>query len=240
MTDHPNETPFGEEPIETPAQEPAPAAAQESAATATGEQAGKPDIFDYLESQPDVADPFEPSQPESEPAPRTDAQLFADFVRMRSRCGLLTAKSEILKENPEMEAVLASLSEDEQFSDIRTEQGKKDLYYYSTPTMAVNYAHMAMLADEKDLPRTIADIVRWQCRIGPAPTPVSYFKAPPYCCTLPQIDRALMLMKRREEYADIEETTSYNGIRYLYSSKAISAKYAKALADYSEESAEIQ
>lgn len=205
-----------------------------------GAPSEKPDIFEYLESQPDVEDPFEPSEPESEPEEKTDAQLFAEFVRMRSRGGLLTGKSEVLRETPEMEEVLAHLSEDEQFADIRTEQGKKDIYYYSTPTMAVNYAHMVMLADEKDLPRTISDIVRWQCRIGPAPTPVEYFKAPPYSCTLTQIDCALTLMKRNEEYADIEETRSYNGVRYLYSSRAISAKYAKALADYSEESAEIQ
>lgn len=106
--------------------------------------------------------------------------------------------------------------------------------------MAVHYAHLAMLAEEKDLPRTIADMVRHHCKIGPAPTPVTYFTASPYNCTIPQIDRALMTMKHRAEYADIQEVLSYNHVRYLFSSSIISAKYAKSLADFSEESAEIQ
>lgn len=222
--DHPSDPSSAREPESRPAEEPV----------------AKPDLFDYLESQPDMEDPFPPSEPDPEPEPQSDAELLAGFIRTRSAQGLLTARKALLEESPELEPVLAQLAEDEAFSDIRTEQGNRDLYYYATPIMAVNYAHLAMLAEEKDLPRTIADIVRHHCKIGPAVTPVSYFKAHPYNCTLPQIDRALMIMKHREEYADIQETLSYNGVRYLYSSKMLSAKYAKSLADYSEESAEIQ
>lgn len=201
----------------------------------------KPDLFDYLESQPDVEDPFPPSEPEpqQEQAP-SDVELLAGYIRTRSSQGLLTARKPLLEESPELEPVLETLMQDEAFADIRTEKGEKDIYYYATPIMAVHYAHLAMLAEEKDLPRTIADMVRHHCKIGPAPTPLTYFTASPYNCTLPQIERALMIMKHREEYADIQETLSYNRVRYLYSSAMISAKYAKSLADFSEESAEIQ
>ncbi len=200
----------------------------------------KPDLFDYLESQPDVEDPFPPSEPEPEPEEPTDTELLAGYIRTRSAQGQLTARKALLEENPEMEPVIDELLQDEAFPDIRTEKGEKDVYYYATPIMAVHYAHLAMLAEEKDLPRTIADMVRHHCKIGPAPTPVTYFTASPYNCTIPQIDRALMTMKHRAEYADIQEVLSYNHVRYLFSSSIISAKYAKSLADFSEESAEIQ
>lgn len=203
-------------------------------------QEEKPDLFDYLESQPDVEDPFPPSEPEPEEQAPSDAELLAKYIRTRSAQGLLTARKPLLAESPELEPVLEAMAQSEAFADIRTEKGQKDVYYYATPVMAVHYAHLAMLAEEKDLPRTIADMVRHHCKIGPAPTPLTYFTASPYNCTLTQIDRALMIMKHREEYADIQETLSYNGVRYLYSSSMISAKYAKSLADFSEESAEIQ
>ena len=94
--------------------------------------------------------------------------------------------------------------------------------------------------NKAQLVKTIADMVRHHCKIGPAPTPVTYFTASPYNCTIPQIDRALLTMKHRAEYADIQEVLSYNHVRYLFSSSIISAKYAKSMADFSEESAEIQ
>lgn len=59
--------------------------------------------------------------------------------------------------------------------------------------------------------------------------------ASPYNMTKAQIDVALDMIKRREEYADIQETQSFNGKRYLYTSDRLTAKYAKALADFAEE-----
>lgn len=209
--------------------------AVDAAAPAEDSAAEKPDLLDYLESLPDVEDPFEPSEPEPEPEEKSDLELLAEYIRARSAAGVLTPKGEMLKENPELEEVFAQFAENEAYADIRTEQGKKDLYYYSTPTMAVNYAHMAMLAEEKDHCRTIADIVRWNCKIGPACTDAYFFTNHPYNMTKTQINVTLDLMKRREEYADIQETKSFNGKRYLYTTNRLSAKYAKALADFAEE-----
>ena len=59
--------------------------------------------------------------------------------------------------------------------------------------------------------------------------------ASPYNMTKTQIDVALDMIKRREEYADIQETQSFNGKRYLYTANRLTAKYAKALADFAEE-----
>jgi len=197
----------------------------------------KPDLFDYLESLPDVEDPFEPSAQEEEEAPAepSELDLLAQYIRARSAAGLLTGKSKMLKETPELEEVFAQFAENEAYADIRIEEGKKDLYYYSTPTMAVNYAHMAMLAEERDHCRTIADIVRFNCKVGPACTFVYFFTSAPYNMTKTQIDVTLDLMKTREEFADIQETISFNGKRYLYTTNRLTAKYAKALADFAEE-----
>lgn len=207
--------------------------------------AAKPNLLDYLESLPEVEDPFEPSAPSPAPEEKTALLQLADRIRMCSARGCLLSRSELASGDETAAAHLAELDEarraeggENPFSDIRTEQGAKDLYYYSTPTMAVNYAHMAMLALEKDYCRTIADTVRWHCKVGPSCTWVRYFTFAPYNLTMVQIDRTLKMMKQKEAYADIQETASFNGKRYLYSSNLLTAKYAKALADFSEEGEE--
>ena len=59
--DHPSDPSSAREPESRPAEEPV----------------AKPDLFDYLESQPDVEDPFPPSEPDPEPEPQSDAELLA-------------------------------------------------------------------------------------------------------------------------------------------------------------------
>ena len=210
---------------------------EDNAVPAAEAAAEKPDLFDYLESLPDVEDPFEPTAEEEEAEPEAPGELemLAQYIRARSAAGVLTGKAAMLKDNPELEEVFAQFADNEAYADIRTEEGKKDLYYYSTPTMAVNYAHMAMLAEEKDYCRTIADIVRFNCKVGPACTWAYFFMAAPYNMTKTQIEVTIDMLKRREEYADIQETESFNGKRYLYTSSRLTAKYAKALADFAEE-----
>ena len=76
-----------------------------------GEQAStaeKPDLLDYLESLPDVEDPFPPSKPEDEaPAEAVEkrpAQVLADFIRKRSAAAALTARKSLMEEAENMEA----------------------------------------------------------------------------------------------------------------------------------------
>ena len=42
---------------------------------------------------------------------------------------------------------------------------KRQVYYYSNANMSDNYARIAMLVEEKNLPKTIAEMVRfsWLC-----------------------------------------------------------------------------
>ena len=108
----------------------------------------------------------------------------------------------------------------------------KDEYFYSDDLMAHNYARIAMLVLEKDLPLTIAEMVRFNCKTYPSPTPLSYFTRHPYYYTEPQLKHALTLLARNPDYADVKTlVTENNHVIYLYSERHMSFKYARALAE---------
>lgn len=143
-----------------------------------GEQAStaeKPDLLDYLESLPDVEDPFPPSEPEEEaPAEAVEkrpAQVLADFIRKRSAAAALTARKSLMEEAENMEELIAAMAQDEDCKDIRHVDGQKDVYYYSEENMANNYAMIAALIEDKDVCRTIAEMVRFNCKTYPTPRP---------------------------------------------------------------------
>ena len=55
------------------------------AAAARGETV---DLFEYLDSLPEVEDPFPPSEPDPEPAPepeRKPAEMLAEYIRERTK-----------------------------------------------------------------------------------------------------------------------------------------------------------
>lgn len=220
--------------LDNPKLEKAQMAAQ--AAEVLGEE--KPELLDYLESLPDVADPFPPSEPEPEPAPapeKTRAQLLADYIRERTRATQLTALASLREDDEEIDALLAELQADETCKDILSVQGAKDVYYYSEDFMAHNYAKVAMLVLEKDIPRTMAEMVRFNCKAFPTPTPLYYFKRQPYFFTMPQMRHAIDQMHRDPQYADIQElTTTNNNEPYLFSEPLMSRRYAQALANSAE------
>ncbi len=198
----------------------------------------KPDVFDYLQSLPDVEDPFAPSEPEPEASPepeKTKAQLLADFIRERCRSALITPKQLIAKDEPEIEALLAELAADESCADIRQVKGQKDVYFYSEELMANNYAKIAMLTLEKDDARTVAEMVRFNCKAFPTPTPLYYFARQPFFLSREKMKAVLAQMKEDPEYQDIREcAAAINGEPYLYSIDLMSEKYAKALANGAE------
>ncbi len=199
----------------------------------------KPDLFEYMESLPDVEDPFPPSAPEPELPPepeKTKAQLLADFIRERARSALITPKQLIVQEEEgDAEALIAEMLADETCADIRTVQGKKDLYFYSDEVMANNYAKIAMLVIEKDDARTVAEMVRFNCKAFPTPTPVYYFARQPFFLDKEQMKLVIAHMHEDPQYQDIREcTAAINGEPYLYSIDLMSEKYAKALANGAE------
>lgn len=214
------------------------AGAQEAADAADAQAApqGKIDLFDYMESLPDVEDPFPPMEPDEpvEAPAKTPAELLADFIRERTLAAQLTPLAMIKKEEESWEELMAQIKETPSCADIVSVQGEKDAYYYSNATMADNYAMIAAFIEDKDVPRTIAEMVRFNCKIYPAPTPLYHFMRHPYAYTKPQIERARDEIKRRKGYEDIEDLTAFNGIVYLFSTQTMSRRYAQALADSAE------
>lgn len=213
-----------------------------SAAAQAEEGAQKVDIFDYMDSLPEVEDPFTPSEnpmiedpnaeKEPEDAPeRPQGEVLAEYIRERTRAVQLTPKKPLAEEEPELDAILSEMQGLESCKDIRSVKGQKDEYFYSDEIMANNYAMMAMLVYEKDLPHTIAQIVRHNCKIYPAPTPKEYFTRHPFSYTYPQIDHALHMIEKNEAYKDIKTLETWTKETYLYSEDIMSYKYAYALAD---------
>lgn len=213
-----------------------------SAAAQAEEGAQKVDIFDYMDSLPEVEDPFTPSEnpmiedpnaeKELEDAPeRPQGEVLAEYIRERTRAVQLTPKKPLAEEEPELDAILSEMQGLESCKDIRSVKGQKDEYFYSDEIMANNYAMMAMLVYEKDLPHTIAQIVRHNCKIYPAPTPKEYFTRHPFSYTYPQIDHALHMIEKNEAYKDIKTLETWTKETYLYSEDIMSYKYAYALAD---------
>lgn len=216
---------------------------QRQAAQAMGEAqseapAEKPDIFDYMQSLPDVEDPFPPSPPEPEapPAPeKTKAQLLADFIRERCKSALITPKALIAQDEEDIDALLAALAADETCKDILSVKGAKDDYYYSEELMAHNYAKIAVLTLEKDDARTVAEMVRFNCKAFPTPTPLYYFARQPFFLDKERMRAVIAQMKTDPQYQDIRECeAAINGEPYLYSIDLMTEKYAKALANGAE------
>lgn len=194
----------------------------------------KTDLIDFLDSLPEdenLEGLEEIEEVMEEVEPKTEWQLLAEFIRLRSGAANLTSKASLEKEDQDLEEILSSLAEDDTCADIKTIKGDKDIYYYSEEFMSDNYAMIELLVHEKDVAKTIAKMVRWNSKTYPCPTPIYYFNNSPYLLTDAQIERALSKVKNTEEYKDICELKTGNDVRYLYSTETMSEKYARALAE---------
>ncbi|MDO5297842.1 MAG: hypothetical protein Q4F18_00320 [Clostridia bacterium] len=203
----------------------------------------KVDLFDYMDSLPDVEDPFPPSEepmirdPEQEEEDeRKPGEMLAEYIRERARAAQLTPRKPLAEEEPQLDGMIEEMNSLESCQDIKSVKGNRDEYFYSDEIMANNYAMIAMLVLEKDLPRTIAHMVRFNCKTYPAPTPLYYFMRSPYNYTKPQLDHALHMIQSAGDMQDIKTITAFNGVLYMYAEGIMSKRYAQALADDGEAS----
>lgn len=198
----------------------------------------KQDMFEYMESLPDVNDPFPPMPPEEEAEPEpepTPTQVLANYISHRTEAAELTGKKQLMKEIENAEEMLAAMEADESCKRIAKIDGEKDVYYYDSDLMTRNYAMIAMFIADKDILRTIAEMVRWNCKTYPSPTPVDYFERHPYYMTKPQMEQALKNLEKSEKYSDIKVFTSGKGVQYLYAESVMTYRYAKSLAEFAED-----
>jgi len=224
------------------------AAAANAVIAGTAQAASEPskdapiDVFEYMDSLPEVHDPFEPSEDPMIEDPTLgpdytqlkESEILANYIRERTKTVNLTPRKELEAEDPTIHDTIEEMLALESCQDIRIVKGQKDEYFYSFTYMAKNYAMIAMLVYEKDIPHTIAHMVRFNCKTYPAPSPIEYFTRHPFSYTKPQLDHAIRMIEQNEAYKDVKVLTTWNGHKYLYSEDVMTKKYAQVLADDAE------
>ncbi len=194
-------------------------------------------LLDFLAAAPEAeGDPYadQPTVTAPELPKLTPAQELAGYIRSRSAAALVTSHALLLTEVENADELLAQMPADPQCEDIMTRKGAKDTYYYSTANMSDNYAMIAQLIEDKDLCAMFAEMVRFNARIYPSATPLKYFQRSPYGLAPEVIEQTWKSMQERPEFADIEELTNNQNERFLFSTKHLTRRYAKAISDVDE------
>ena len=213
------------------------AAKQAAEAAPEAADAAKPELLDFLAAEPEAEnDPFadQPTKTAPELPELTPAQELAGYIRSRSAAALLTPHALLLTEVENADELLAQMPADPQCEDITTRKGAKDTYYYSNANMSDNYAMIAQLIEDKNLCVMFAEMVRFNARIYPSATPLKYFQRSPYGLAPEVIEQTWESMQGKPEYADIEELTNNQNERFLFSTKHLTRRYAKAISDVDE------
>jgi len=213
---------------ETAAEAPAPAAQADAA---------KPELLDFLAAAPEAeGDPYAdvPTVTAPELPKLTPAQELAGYIRSRSAAALVTSHTLLCSEVENADELLAQMPQDPQCADIVSRTGAKDTYYYSSANMSDNYAMIAQLIEDKDLCVMVAEMVRFNARVYPSATPLRYFRRSPYSLSQEAIEQTWQTMQGRPEFADIEELTNNQNERFLFSTKHLTRRYAKAISDVDE------
>ena len=194
----------------------------------------KPELLDFLAAAPDAEnDPYadQPTKTAPELPELTPAQQLAGYIRSRSAAALVTAHAQLTSEVENADELLAQMPQDPQCEDIVSRTGAKDTYYYSSANMSDNYAMIAQLIEDRDLCVMFAEMVRFNARIYPSATPLRYFQRSPYGLAPEGIEQTWKAMQENPAYADIEELTNNQNERFLFSTKHLTRRYAKAISD---------
>ena len=205
--------------------------------TAAPDDAEKPQLLDFLAAAPEAeGDPYadQPTVTAPELPELTPAQELAGYIRSRSAAALVTPHALLVSEVENADELLAQMPADPQCADIVSRTGAKDTYYYSSANMSDNYAMIAQLIEDRDLCVMVAEMVRFNARVYPSATPLRYFRRSPYDLTQEAIEQTWQAMQGRPEYADIEELTNNQNERFLFSTKQLTRRYAKAISDVDE------
>ncbi|MBQ9195852.1 MAG: hypothetical protein IJ157_01315 [Clostridia bacterium] len=170
-----------------------------------------------------------------EAAPTCVGDILAGFIRQNANCGILTGVHALMAQDAEMPRYMREMAQSAANRDIVTIEGSRDVYYYSVNEMSDFFAMITMLSMEKNYPRMMAEMIRYNCRTYPASTPAHYFEQSPYRMTPEEVSENTRIMESLPEYADIRQTRASDGTAYLYSSDYFTEEYAQALADQIEE-----
>lgn len=161
------------------------------------------------------------------------------FIRDKSFEGKVCNAEDFLEEPflLDIDEVLNNIKElktREDFKDIYTIKGESAIYLFSEKYVTHNYANMLVMVEERDLLKLIAESVRNESKTYPRPTTIKLFTLRPFNLSKEDIEHVLEELKKREEYGDIKETKTSNGVLYLYSDKYMTKAHAASLAEWVE------
>ena len=201
------------------------------------DNAAKPELLDFLAAAPEAEnDPYadQPTQTAPELPELTPAQQLAGYIRSRSAAAQITSHALLVTEVENADELLAQMPQDPQCEDIVVRAGAKDTYYYSNANMSDNYAMIAQLIEDEDLCVMFAEMVRFNARIYPSATPLRYFRRSPYGLSPEAVEQTWKAMQGKPEFSDIEELTNNQNERFLFSTRYLTRRYAKAISDVDE------
>ena len=202
--------------------------------TAAPDAAEKTQLLDFLAAAPEAAGaPYadQPTVTAPELPKLTPAQELAGYIRSRSAAALVTSHALLVSEVENADELLAQMPEAPQCAAIVSRAGAKDAYYYSSANMSDNYAMIAQLIEDKDLCVMFAEMVRFHARFFPSAYPLKPFARSPYVLAPEVIEQTWKAMQENPAYADIEELTNNQNERFLFSTKHLTRRYAKAISD---------
>lgn len=118
--------------------------------------------------------------------------------------------------------------------DLKRMDGRAETYFFSDLYMTRAYASYLYRLAEKDLVGLVVETVREDSRLYPRPTPLDFFRGPPFTLAQDQLDDILTRIREREDCRDIRECRASNGARYLYSTLHLTVAHAEALTEWNE------
>jgi len=172
-------------------------------------------------------------------------QRVAELIRGKSRDGHFTSRAEIRQKLVDLQLFPPQPEEGEsdrfqlllqktleEHGDLREIPAKEaEPRYYSSVYMSDSYVQL-LLRKEGDPLSMIAETVRENSLVYPRPLPLTTFKNSPFDLTEEEILACLRQMADREEYGDVQQTTTSIGTVFLYSTLHLDRDYASMLAEW--------
>src|SRR5512136_2204481 len=154
-------------------------------------------------------------------------RAIAEIIREKSQAGQLISQNEILKRLFEQRLIkgkeegaqdvletLLKRALEENGDVIKLHTEGEEPYFFSSQFMSESYARI-LIQRRADPMLLIAEIVRENSAIYPRPVPIDMFKHLPFDLTLEEIQAYLARMAKRDDYRDIQQTTSSIGTVFL-------------------------
>jgi len=165
----------------------------------------------------------------------------ADRIRADSSRIALTPAADLepLFPFPEPErraAFMAEVLADERFEDLQVTKGPKgEVYYHSDRHVSGNYAAVMTRAKAGDALFAIAEFVRHNSRIMPAPVCLTAFRDPVFGILQAKLDGFVEKLLETPAYADVKRLVHREtGAVYLYSDRYLDELRATEIMDWNE------